>query len=828
MSLHDRSWIWNPEWKESPNEDSAGGFVHFRKEIDLDNCPSQAIFINITADTRYKLYVNSQFVHNGPVKGDSQVWYYDELDIQPYLKAGRNIIAVRVLRLYHGTRFGTSFPRMPQGGLRIQHSRDLNDPPIKFSIETNDSWQTAVDISSSLPIIEDDMFLHIFEEVDRRNDSMLRWISAKPHKIFTAFGLLSSWRLSPRQIPFASFRPASFCAIHNVQSSSDSVGENDWGACLLSNIRSNNSPIRLAAGTTHHIELEVSHHLTAFLSFHFGQPQSPGAEFKITYSECYEDIPDNPQFRQKVDRRDTSKQLLGPYDTFKFGARECKPENLSPTYHEAGEDMMIFEPFHFRTFRFIALDIKVPSNSDLIFHGIQITRTNYPLNILAQFSPTGKDKSIPVKRMWETSILTLENCMHDCYEDCPFYEQLQYAMDTRSSALFTFYLSGDDRLARQAITQIRNSFQPSIGLTASRAPCEHLQVIPNFSLFWVCMVADHFLHYGDTTFTSQFLPICDGVLDSFRRRLDPEMRLVRSYETDDFWDFVDWTEAWKPRGIPPAGKRTGFQTFSSSLYAYTLRQIAPVLEHNGRKGVAEEYKQRAIEIAASIRQHCFDGEYFTDGLAKSAPNSECSQHNQVWAILSCAVTGDDARNLLLKTLLRKDLTTPSIAMSFYTLRALSLVGGDLYDSHFHDFWNPWIEQLSNNVTTWVEDNVSQRSECHAWGSAPIYEFTAEVVGLKPLEPGWRSISFKPRLSLFETMDSKVPIPVCGSSEMAIAHVRWERKGGKTVSVTIDLKKGSQNIDIPIRLSHLNGQEEVVGSPFARDFDISLDGSSLEK
>ncbi|KAH7377485.1 Six-hairpin glycosidase-like protein [Cadophora sp. MPI-SDFR-AT-0126] len=821
MSLHDRSWIWNPEWKETLNEDSAGGFVHFRKEIDLDDCPSQAIFISITADTRYKLYINSKFVHYGPVKGDSQAWYYDELNIQPYLKAGRNIIAVRVLRLYHGTRFGTSFPRMPKGGLRIQHTRDLNEPPIGFSIETNDSWKSAVDTSSFLPIIEDDLFLHIFEEVDRRNDSTLRWISAKPHKIFTAFGLLSPWRLSPRQIPFAHLRQASFCAIHNVRSSSDSVGENDWQACLLNKASSSNSPIRLAAGTTHHIELEVNHHLTAFLSFHFEQPQSPGAELKITYSECYEDIPENPQFRQKFDRRDTSKNLLGPYDTFIFGSRGSEQEDPSLAHHEAGEDMVIFEPFHFRTFRFIALDIKVPSNSDLIFHGIQITRTNYPLNVLAQFSPGGKDTSLPVQRMWDTSILTLENCMHDCYEDCPFYEQLQYAMDTRSSALFTYYLSGDDRLARQAIVQIRNSFQPALGLTASRAPCEHLQIIPNFSLFWICMVSDHFLHYGDMAFTSDFLPVCDAVLDSFRRRLDPELGLVRCYENDDFWDFVDWTEPWKPRGIPPAGKRTGFQTFASSLYAYTLQLIAPVLEHDGRKGVAEEYKQRALGITASIREHCFDGEYFTDGLAKSAPKSEYSQHNQTWAVLSGAVTGDDARDLLSRSLLRKDFTAPSIAMSFYTLRSLSLVGGDLYDVHFLDFWSPWIEQLSNNVTTWVEDNVSQRSECHAWGSAPIYEFTAEVVGLKPLEHGWRSISFKPRLSLFDTMDSKVPIPMHGSSEMAIAHVRWEREEEDVVSVTLELMKGGENVDIPITLSLPNCQEEVVVSPFTRLVHVSL-------
>ncbi|KAH9205855.1 hypothetical protein DL95DRAFT_429820 [Leptodontidium sp. 2 PMI_412] len=728
MSLHDRSWTWNPEWKEYPEDDSAGGFVHFRKEIDLDDCPSQPIYISITADTRYKLYINSKFVHYGPVKGDSQVY----------------------------------FPRLPQGGLRIQHTRDLNNPPTKFSIDTDESWETAVDVSSSLPILADDMFLHIFEEVNQRSDSTLQWISAQPHKIFTAFGLASPWRLSPRQIPFARLRLASFSAIHNVRSSSSSSTGNDA------------HPIRLPAGTTHHVELEASHHLTAFLAFRFVRSQTPGAELKITYSECYEDPPDSPHVRLKGDRRDISKKLIGPYDTFIFGGINSKRDEQSTTYHEAEDDIAIFEPLHFRTFRFIALDIKVPADSDLIFHGIQVTRTNYPLDIIAQFSPGAEVSALPIQKMWDTSILTLENY-------------------TRSSALFTYYLSGDDRLTRQAIVQIRNSFQPALGLTASRAPCEHLQIIPNFSLFCICMVTDHFLHYRDMAFTSEFLPIYDSVLDSFKRRLDPELGLVRCYETDDFWDFVDWTEAWKPLGIPPAGRCTGFQTLSSSLYAYTLQQLVPVLELSGRKGISQEYKERSVAVTASIRRHCFDDEFFTDGLASSAPQSDG------------AITGDAARNLLAKTLLRNDFTTPSIAMT--------------YDAHFHNFWTPWIKQLSNNVTTWVEDNVSQRSDYHAWGSAPIYEFTAEVVGLKPLEPGWRSIAFKPRVSLFRTINSKVPIPIHGSSEMAIAHVRWERKPDDAVSVSMELKKGNESIDIPTMFSLPGGEEELVTSPFAREVRI---------
>ncbi|KAL2820384.1 Six-hairpin glycosidase [Aspergillus granulosus] len=740
----DNSWIWHPEWIEKPNSSSAGAFVHFRKFITLGLVPSDPVYIAITADTRYKLYVNSRLVHAGPVKGDQQMWFYDVVDIQPYLSTGRNHIAVHVLRFYHGSQLAASFPRTAYPGLYIKTElpQSGEDRP-HFNLYGDETWETAIDPCRVLPTSSNfDFFLQIFEQVDESKKHELGWVAAKPYNFMVSHGLATPWNLHSRMIPFPRLQPTNLAAIHNITSTES---RENWEA-LLEPGRKHELGILLPKGTTHHIEFEVNHHTTAYVIFRFARPSSSGSKLTVTWSEGYEDEPIKlPFVRKKGDRADTTKVIAGPKDWYIFGG-VCSDEPLG--YDSAEKDDETFALFHFRTFRYFTLDVEVAENSDLILKEISVVKTNYPLQVLASFPQVEAEAgdSTRFHQLWDVSVRTLENCMHDCYEDCPFFEQLQYAMDTRSSALFTYFLSRDDCLAKQAITQLHNSFQPALGLTASRAPSHHLQIIAHFSLFWTCMVTDHYEHFGDADFVTQFLPVIEKVLDTFQHRIDQESGLIRVSHFAGDWEFVDWTKAYHPMGVPPAGNATGVMTYTNQLYAYALQRLASLELCLGRQSRAAEHGRRAEAIARAIRLQCYDGTYFTDGLARLAEPTHYSQHSQIWAVLCGAIAGKEATDLLnrsLKPSRREGTRTP--------------VGDGAYEDHFHDFWEPWRRQLDLNLTTWVEDHITQRSDCHAWGSLPLYEYTAEVAGVKPvMNGGARVLMFKPRVRLFRAFEARVP------------------------------------------------------------------------
>ncbi len=91
---------WDAQWIAVPGTSPhAYGVYHFRKKFSLNDKPGLFV-IHVSADNRYKLYVNGELASLGPARADLFHWNYETVDIAKYLRVGDNVIAADCLEFW--------------------------------------------------------------------------------------------------------------------------------------------------------------------------------------------------------------------------------------------------------------------------------------------------------------------------------------------------------------------------------------------------------------------------------------------------------------------------------------------------------------------------------------------------------------------------------------------------------------------------------------------------------------------------------------------------------------------------------------------------------
>lgn len=106
-------WIWVPGYDDAATK---GQFVLFRKTFELAQSPTSDTLLHVSADTRYRLYLNGRSISFGPAKSYLTHWFYDTVNITAYLRPGLNVLAARVLRFSRSHDGCSSMIRSPLPG----------------------------------------------------------------------------------------------------------------------------------------------------------------------------------------------------------------------------------------------------------------------------------------------------------------------------------------------------------------------------------------------------------------------------------------------------------------------------------------------------------------------------------------------------------------------------------------------------------------------------------------------------------------------------------------------------------------------------------------
>jgi len=526
-----------------------------------------------------------------------------------------------------------------------------------------------------------------------------------------------NWELTPRRIPLMELKPQKFGVIRR-----------NSGEKIPDGFLEGKSAWTIPANKRISVLLDQNTLTTGYPEILTSKGK--GSTIKITYSESLFDSKEEKGNRNEIE----NKKIIGYADFF---LPDGSPDRL-------------FRPLWFRTWRYLQLDIET-KNDPLIINGFSSEFAAYPLKENAVFE---SDNPV-LKEIWNVGWRTARLCANETYFDCPYYEQLQYVGDTRIQALISLYVSGDDRLVRNALMQLNES-QIYEGLTRSRYPSANPQIIPPFSLYWVDLVNDYWTLRDDPQFIKTFLPGIENVLGWFSDRIDPKTGMLGVVE---YWNFVDWATDWpwtneeRIGGVPSGGLKDGNSSILSLQFAYAAQRAAELFRFFGRSSEADKYDKLARRITKAVYEKCWDES--RGYLADTPLKKEFSMHAQIFGVLTNTIQEKRQKEFVKKFMNDTSLIQPTMYFRFYLTQALKKTG--LAD-HYIETLGLWEEMLQNGLTTFAENPDPARSDCHAWSASPDYDFLATVAGIRPASPGFKTVEISPALGKLTYIKGQMPHP----------------------------------------------------------------------
>ena len=703
-------WVWTAD-------DQDAGFAVRRFRCGFDLAQPARLVCHVSADSRYLLYCDGQLVGRGPARADLRHYVYETYTMD--LEAGSHTLAALVLSL---GRDDGPVAEMHDRGAFLLELQDEDGRVWSATGRDDGAWRVHRDRAyRPAPLTVRDGYYAIgpSETVDggliphgweQPGFDVSDWEA--PVAIRDAFererpgdlgDLAGRWRLTPRDIPSLREEPRRF--------------------------KDGSPSFTVPAHSRHEVVLETEVYATGYpiVCMEGGK----GATVRLTYAEAL-----TKDGQKGVRDARSGADVVGFSDTY-------RPGGGAETY----------SPLHWRAFRFIKLTVET-GDTPLTLTDCSYTLTGYPWKRLARF---GVDNGPPeLQAVQEIDFRTLERCTAETFMDCPYYEQLQYVGDTRLQALLSYVTTGDTRLGARAVRLFDWSRLPD-GLTTSRYPSNIEQVIPPFSLIWILMVEDLWRYApGEAQTVARSLPGCRGVLEWFGRHANADGLLDGPLP---WWNFVDWAEGWNENGhygVPPPLAH-GLPSATLNLqYLAALQAFVRLHDGLGDSRESEYWQAEADMLADAVLAAFWDPD---SRLLREGPDDEWgfTQHAQAWGLLT-GVIPDEAVDDVVDSLHTDDtLTKTTYYHTFYVVEALAKVG------RLERLWDkwlaPWRAALALNLTTWPEQPEPTRSDCHAWSAWPTYAFLTHVLGVKPIEDGFRGFAIDPKLvDGWDVVSGRVPTP----------------------------------------------------------------------
>lgn len=792
MSAVDQTYTWRGWWIWGSGDippHHRNEYIYARKTFTVPG-PVRSARVRVTADTRYQLYVNGELVARGPARCIPEHQAFDELDLSPYVRRGRNVIAACAYHVGEST-----FQSLERGGWGF-----LLDGEVvcvggrRVALHTDPTWKARRADAYNRKTSRYSVQLAFQEDFDAAKDEP-RWTDPRfddrrwPQAcVYGQAYTMPYLAYEPRGIPHERETDCEFAAVGAIMTGrcgpdyqrADNIGVlmadekrrratgrvfDDPDAAIRARGAMTVRPT--PAGCFAAIVLDAGREVSGYLTL---DVEAAGGEI-IDFFYCEHVRPNGDAVL-----RARAGGMCPMADRYR-----CRPGRQQHTF------------FSWKGFRYVLAvfrDVRRPMKVRRLAYRF----TSYPVEPRGAFACSDP----LLDRVWQVGAYTQQLCMHDAYMDCPWREQAQWWGDARVQWRVNQAAFGDAALFRRGLRQAAQSQNP-YGLTYGLFPCEaHGCILPDYVLVWITSIWDYYWYAGDDAPIAEHFADVKRALAWFEGQV-AEPGLLR-YPGPGLWLFLDWS---------PLHKGECNATYNMQ-YLEALRIATAMARRLRDRAAVARYSSLATRLERAILRAFWDErrKVFYEGYLwrKHKPFPQIAQHGNSYAILTdlqrrwhgaIADKGivsilDRHDELFAKNTFgnawQKGADRP-IASSFfyaYVLEALFKAGRP--DAAMRAIRTLWPRMLDDGATTWYEswnhgpDVYGGSSACHAWSASPTYHLSEQVGGVRPTAPGFDRVAIAPRS--FDLDWAGVTTP----TRHGPIRVEWRRRDG-AIDGTIRLPKG---------------------------------------
>lgn len=418
----------------------------------------------------------------------------------------------------------------------------------------------------------------------------------------------------------------------------------------------------------------------------------------------------------------------------------------------------------FSTINFEARGVSQP----ITVEEVRAIFTSYPVRYEGSFECDRED----FNRIWKVGRWVSQICMQTHHLDSPHHQEpISDPGDYLIIALNNYYTFGGGALARQDLRKYARAMEQ-----------REFQVFhTSYSLLWLRMLMEYAEYTGDVSLLDELAPYSHRLLDRFATYVGKNGLISNAPN----YMFMDWVEVGGFNAHhPPAVVGQGYMT---ALYYQALEDDRQLALRLGDSKRATDNQAKRAAIRTSFERELWseseglyrDGKPFqTDvkpnqWLPADKEIETFSTQVNTFAVTSGIASGARATHVMGKVIARQDMNCQPYFMHF-VFEALAKSG--LFEAHAVKQIERW-KILPDTQSFFEMWNTGDRS--HAWNATPLFQMSGRILGVTPIEPGFKVFAVDPKPSGLMWAKGVVPTP---HGKIRVSWIQGE--AGLTVDLTV--------------------------------------------